>query len=46
MKTWNKAEIRELNINETANGLICTDFETFVLFNDDKKTIPPEDEQS
>ncbi len=47
MKTWMTPEISELNINETANGIIDTFFETHILFNDDKKpTCPDPDDPS
>ena len=40
MKNWKNAEVVELNINETASGLFCTDFETLLLFNDNLKKCP------
>ena len=44
MKTWMTPEISELNINETANGIIDSYFETLIVLNDDKKpTTPVED---
>lgn len=27
MKTWNAPEVKELNINETANGILSVDWE-------------------
>lgn len=47
MKTWNIPEIRELNINATANGILnsCYEWEPlgFPLSNDSKKETPPDD---
>ena len=40
MKKFNVAEIVELNLSETKNGIIDADFETFVLFNDDLAKKP------
>jgi hypothetical protein len=46
MKTWNTPEIRELNINATANGLWPTEYEFWPLVNDSQKATPPEDQPS
>lgn len=35
MKKWNAPEVTELNINETANGLIHSPWESDNLFHDD-----------
>lgn len=42
MKTWNKPEVAELNINETANGIFCSDVETLLVFNDSKAATTPD----
>lgn len=34
MKKWNNAEIMELDINETANGLLSCDVEFWFIAND------------
>lgn len=34
MKEWNAPSIEELNVAETANGILNSDFETFIFFND------------
>lgn len=36
MKTWNTPEVKELNINETANGFVDTDVEFWWVTNDSK----------
>lgn len=39
MKTWNAPEVKELNINETANGILDSDIEFWWIVNDsDKKS--------
>ena len=43
MKTWNTPEVTELNINETANGLFDSEYETFVILNDSKKPTTPDE---
>ena len=54
MRVWNKPELAEININETANGLFPVGVETCFLFNDDdygchhpkeqeKEVTPPTD---
>ena len=49
MKTWNKPELAEVNINETANGFFCSDTEWCVWLHDDtpsdnkKKEDTPDD---
>lgn len=37
MKTWNNPEITELNINETANGILDSNVEFWWITNDNKK---------
>ena len=38
MKTWNAPEVKELNINETANGIFDSDVEFWWILNDSKKS--------
>ena len=40
MKKFNAAEIVELNLSETKNGIFDDYFETFVLLNDDLAKKP------
>lgn len=40
MKKWNTPEIAALDLNATESGLFCTDFETWLLFNDNLKKCP------
>lgn len=42
MKTWNKPEVAELNINETANGIWNSEVETLLFFNDSKAATTPD----
>lgn len=44
MKKWNTPNVEELKINETANGIFNTEFETAILFNDSfsKSNTPDE----
>jgi len=39
MKQWTTPAIEELNINETENGWIDVEFESFVLFKDGTNDI-------
>ena len=43
MKTWNTPEVKELNINETANGIFNSEFESLIIFNDKKSDTPDTD---
>jgi hypothetical protein len=53
MRVWNKPELAEININETANGLLPLGFEFCIFTNDDygcdhpkekeKEVTPPTD---
>ena len=46
MKKWNEPELKELNINQTENGIFDSYFESFVLVNDNKKSCTPPEEQT
>lgn len=46
MKKWNEPELKELNINQTENGFFDSNFESFILFNDDKKSCTQPEEQT
>lgn len=48
MKNWNAPEVKELNINETANGIFDCEWEFWPIVNDDnkkpeQKPVTPED---
>lgn len=43
MKTWNTPEVKELNINETANGYISSDVEFWFITNNDKSSTPKDE---
>ncbi len=42
MKKWNAPEIAALDMNETANGLLCTEWEFWPFINDNLKKCDPD----
>lgn len=43
MKTWNTPVVEEMNINETANGILCLGTELCFISHEHKGCSKPED---